>query len=552
MSRRLLTYLGRCGLTGTLAVAALAATAAEERFDIARFQVEGNTLLPAAEIERLVAPLTGKQRAFGDLQLALEALEQAYRSAGYSAVRVSLPEQELTGGTVKIQVTESVIGSITISGNQYFDEANIRASLVRLRPGSAPDLRGISESIQLANDSPAKQISVSLTEGASPGTVDAKVAVIDNNPLRLIATLDNTGAPSSGEWRIGVALQHANMFNLDHVGTFAFTTSPDSPDGVNLRLFSIGYRVPLYAFGDSLDLIYGKSSVNSPSSSPVLGGVLGFTGKGNVYGLRWNHFLGRSGESTARLVVGLEHRLVDSRCDVGGMPVSIAPPTPPIASCVPYETTPLSVTLSGRTEGVDRISDYSISLSRNLPSGPSFTNLNGRVDRYSYLTPANRDTRDGFMVLRGGGSVFQSYAGGWQARLVGSAQYADLPLVASEQFGLVGSTLVRGFQERAVAADSGVIVNAEIYTPELAERLGLPGQLRALAFLDAGYGANKQSGGTYLPRSVSVSSAGVGLRYGYGRDFSLRLDLARVNNPGTSSSEQRGDWNAHLSANLSF
>ncbi|MFS2035317.1 ShlB/FhaC/HecB family hemolysin secretion/activation protein [Polaromonas sp. CT11-55] len=550
---RLITYLARCGLSGALALtAAAAALAADERFEITRFQVEGNTLLPAAEVDRLVGPLAGPQRGFADIQLAVEALQQAYRQAGYSTVLVSVPEQELAGGAVKLLVRETVISSITVTGNQHFDEANIRASLVRLQVGRSPSLGAISESIQLANESPAKQVGVTLAEGDKPGTIDAKVLVDDHKPLRIITTLDNTGSPSSGRWRTGVAVQHANLFNRDHVGTLAYTTSPDSPSGVNLNVYSVGYRVPLYAYGDSVDFIYGKSSVNSPASSPVLGGLLGFTGKGDVYGLRWNHFLGRSGESTSKLVLGLDHKFIDSRCEVGGVTVSIAPPTPPIASCVPYKTTPLSITYSSQTEGADQMSGYSVGLSRNIPSGERYTNIDGRTDRYSYLTPGNRASRDDFMAARGSASLFRSLASGWQLRLAGSAQYTDTPLLAGEQFGLTGSTTVRGFQERAVTADSGIVANAELYTPELSGRVGLPGQLRGVFFVDAGHGSNNKVGSSGLPGSVTVSSLGAGLRYVMSRDFSLNVDLARVSNAGTSLTEKRGDWNAHLSASLAF
>ncbi len=535
-----------------LAAFAAPALAADELFDITRFQVDGNTLLPPADVERMLAPLAGSQRAFAEIQQAMEALQQAYAKAGYSTVQVSVPEQELTGGTVRLQVTETVVSSITIKGNQHFDEANIRASLTRLEIGRPPRLSAISESIQLANESPAKQIGVSLAEGEQPGNIDATVLVTDHKPLRVLTTLDNTGAPSSGRWRTGVALQHSNLFNRDQVGTLAYTTSPDSPSGVSLRVYSLGYRIPLYASGDSLDFIYGKSSVNSPSTSPVLGGILGFTGKGDVYSLRWNHFLGRSGESTAKLVLGLDHKLVDSRCEVGGVPVSIAPPTPPIASCVPYTTTPLNLTYSSQRESADQVSSFSVGLSHNLPSGQRYTNVDGRNDRYSYLTPGNRSTRDDFTILRGAASVFKSFANGWQGRLAGSAQYTNLPLVSGEQFGLVGSTLVRGFQERAVAADNGVVANAEIYTPELAANIGVPGQLRALFFVDAGHGTNNRVGSSGVPASVTVASMGTGLRYVSSRDFNISLDIARVQNPGTSTTETRGSWKAHLSASLAF
>ncbi|MNY46133.1 hypothetical protein D3C86_1812840 [compost metagenome] len=111
---------------------------------------------------------------------------------------------------------------------------------------------------------------------------------------------------------------------------------------------------------------------------------------------------------------------------------------------------------------------------------------------------------------------------------------------------------VRGFDERAVAADSGLVLNAEFYTPDLGAGGGVPGSLRALAFVDAGYGANRNAAGSYLPGHTQVASAGVGARYALGRDFSARLDVARVLDAGISRTEQRGDWRAHLSAMFAF
>ena len=60
-----------------------ASDSAAIRFDISRFDVQGNTLLPQARVEQLLAPFTGKTRDFGDIQRALEALEGAYHAQGY-------------------------------------------------------------------------------------------------------------------------------------------------------------------------------------------------------------------------------------------------------------------------------------------------------------------------------------------------------------------------------------------------------------------------------------------------------------------------------------
>lgn len=540
----------QCLLGMTLTVVAASVLADDERFNITRFQVEGNSLLPADEVARLVAPMVGQNSVYGDIQKVLEALENAYRNAGYNAVQVYVPEQELTSGVVRIQVTEGTVGNITVTGNKYFSEQNIRASLPQLQSGKPPNLRKISEAVQLSNDNPAKQINVALGSGDDEGKIDAEVKVVDNNPLRVFLTADNTGVAATGHWRTGVAIQHANLFDRDQSGTLAYTTSPDSPSGVKVDVYSIGYRIPLYGIGDSLDFIYGKSSVNSPSSSPTLGGLLGFTGKGDIYGLRWNHFFARQGETSAKLVFGIDYKKIDSRCSFGGVEFSIAPPTPPVASCVPYTTAPLSVTYSSQTRSVGQSIDYNIGIARNWATGTAYTNTtsDGRTDRYSYLTPGSRNTVDDFIILRGGASIFKGFGNDWQMRIAGTAQYAKDPLVSAEQFGLAGSTAVRGFTERAVSADGGLVVNAEIYTPELLPK----GSLRLLAFYDVGRGYNNNVGNSGIPSSLTVSSMGVGARYVYGRDFNIKLDVGRVGNPGNSATEKRGDLNAHVSASLGF
>jgi len=68
------------------------------QFEIQRFLVEGNTLLKQSELDRILTPFSGKNRDFGDIQRALEALQDAYTGRGYNAVRVSVPEQDIRAG----------------------------------------------------------------------------------------------------------------------------------------------------------------------------------------------------------------------------------------------------------------------------------------------------------------------------------------------------------------------------------------------------------------------------------------------------------------------
>lgn len=534
------------------ASAAVAADSApvrnDERFDITRFAVEGNTLLPQARVEEVVTPFRGPGRVYGDIQQALEALENAYRSAGYTAVQVSVPEQELTGGVVRLQVVETVVGKVVVSDNRHFSEQNIRASIPQLVEGSAPNLRRISESVQLANDNPAKQVNVTLTASESTNQIDAAITVKDDNPLRVMLNVDNSGNRDTGQWRTGVAVQHSNLFNRDHVATVAYTTSPDSPSGAKVDLYSLGYRLPMYGLGDSLDFIYGKSNVTSGQTLAV-NSTLNITGRGEIYALRWNHYFARSGEWSSKLVFGADYKKVDSSCNINGGLLNGAS----LNTCLPYSTLPLSVSYSAQQQGVGQVLDYNLGIARNMATGEARRNDALQVtDRYSLFT-GSRQSMDNFIIVRGGASWFKVFQNDWQVRLASSLQVSPHALPPVEQFGLAGANTVRGFTERAVAADSGAVVNAELYTPDLLVKSEARGNLRLLGFVDAARGANNNvTAASTVPSTLTLASFGAALRYTLGRDFSLRLDVARVLLNGNSVTEQRGDLNAHLSAILGF
>jgi len=512
----------------------------DEHFDISRFAIEGNTLLPAASIEGLVAPFSGKQKVYGDVQRALEALEAAYRTAGYATVHVYVPEQELSGGIVKLIVSEGVIGKVAVTGNQHFSEANIRASLPALKEGTVPNARVLSENIQLSNENPAKRIDVTLGVGQGASKIDAKVAITEEKPQKFFMTLDNTGNASNGRYRLGVAYQNANLFDLDHVLTLAYTTSPDKPRGVDVNIYSVAYRLPLYDWGDSIDIVYGNSDVNTPI---VQNTGFGLSGKGEVGSLRYNHYFPRQGEYSSKLTFGVDYKYFDNSCSYNGTPYVAA-------SCTPYTTRPLSVTYSGEWQGAGVLADYHLGLFYNSPLGSEYPNSGGGTDRYSFI--ANRSVDDHFSILRFGGSYMATVLTDWQARLAFSGQYANNGLVPGEQISLAGSTAVRGFGERAVTADTGHLVNLELYSPELAGNLKLPGNLRAVFFYDFARGHNNDLLAQPPAINVGIASAGVGLRYNLQKDLTFRTDFANVLKAGPVGTESRGDWFGHVNLVYSF
>jgi hemolysin activation/secretion protein len=496
---------------------------------IERFQVEGNTLLDGGMIERLLAPYRGDAQSYTDIQLALEALEGAYRSAGYSAVNVVTPEQDITGGTVTFQVIETVVGKVILSGNRHYDKTNIRNALPALAEGYTPSARELSGNIRLANENPTRQIDLVLALGEEPNTVDAQVNVQDSSPHKVFLTLDNAGNQTSGLTRAGVGYQHNNLFNRDHALTFNYITSPGHVKDVTQ--LSAGYRMPFYAWGDSADLIAAYSNVGGLVG--IADSQLSFNGQGRVYGLHYNHYLPRRGDYTAKIVAGLDYRDTISNCVVDAASTD----------CGSINVHPASLAYSGTLTKPGYIGDYTATLAHNIPGG-----ARGGAEDFSAARshdPGTAGASPNYSILRLVGSLAGTLPRDWQYRVAGNIQYTNDALVPGEYLSLVGANAVRGFLEREVTNDKGAILNLEIYTPELASQFGMQnGSFRLLGFVDRARGWKVPLAGEQMEHN-SVGSVGAGIRFSYGKNLTTRFDYARVTQAGGGSKvgDMRGQIN---------
>jgi len=496
------------------------------RFDVNRYQVEGNSILPAAEIERLLAPFTGKGSDFGTLQQAVEALEQAYRTRGYHSVKVLLPEQELKGGVVRLTVIEVRIGTVTVEGNEHFDNANIRRSIPQLKEGTVPDLDRISMEIRVANENPARKTQMILQGGDRQDTADALLKVTDEKPWKAGVSLDDTGTDQTGSLRLGFTLQHANLFNLDHLATLQYTTSPEHFDKVNI--YTLGYRIPLYRWGDSLDLYGGYSDVDSGT---VQSGVLSLnvSGKGAFAGVRYNQNLTRIGSYEHRVLYGFDYRRFENDIDYAGVPLGTT-----------TEAMPLSIGYAGsRTfSGGSEFSGW-VALSQNIPGGDKGETADYRKVRTGSFAE--------FTLLRAGATGIYAFPADVQGRFTVAGQYTWMPLIPGEQFGMGGQGSLRGFGEREFADDIGLAGSLELYSPNILTFINVPkSQLKALAFYDAGYLERiKPQPGEEQYRNAA--STGVGLRLAIDRYLLASTDYAIVVGPLGGHAAGSARWHFKVS-----
>lgn len=507
------------------------------RFEIQRFEVEGSSLLTREEVERAVAPFTGKQKDFGDVQRALETLQKTYLDRGFAAVQVLLPEQELQQGVVRFRVVEAKVSKITIQGNQFFDDENIRNSVPALKEGQTPSSIRIGENLRLANENPAKQTTVILRSGETQEEIDATIRVADEKQWKASLTLDNTGNPQTGNNRVSAGYRHSNFFNRDHVLTLQFITSLQKADKVTI--FGMGYKIPLYARGDSIEMFAGGSNVDSGKVQDLFN----VSGQGTIFGLRYNHLLPKAGEFyEQKLVYGVDYRAYQNQVIFG------------VENLIPDITVhPASITYSGQWRFPTSEANFYVTGMQNIfPGGndAADSDFKARGQRPGDAALGIAGARAGYRILRYGFSYNKAFTGDWLIRVSYSAQQTSDALVAGEQFGLGGAETVRGFLEREVASDQGYLGKVEFYMPDLADKIGFKnGRARLLVFYDFG-GVERNSPLPEELRSSFISSAGFGLRASVGEYLSLRTDLAQVLNAGGSQS--KGDGRLHFSLSYIF
>lgn len=492
-------------------------------FEISGYIVEGATLLGKEEIDVAVASYLGKDKDFSDVQRAMQAIEALYAARGYSAVRVTLPEQTLEKGVVHLVAVESHFGKIVIKDNKFVSEANVLNALPSLRGGGVPRSQSIARELKLANENPARQLNVVLKAGEKEDAVDASVLVTDSKPTAWSVTFDNSGTKETGNTRLGLAYRHANLFDADHVATAQIQTSPQHTD----RVLVVGgsYKIPRYQAGDSWEFFGGYSNVNS-----LVGGLTNFQGGGVMLSARNNWMLERVGGFDPRLSFGLDWRTFNSLKQ-----------TQPTTTVLYNEivTTPLSVALAlnGKTPHSD--TNFNFSYAVNVPMLSK-----GKTADFAAYDPLALLKPDAhYAVLRYGASYARLVASDWQLRAALNGQWSNNFLILGEQMRLGGADGVRGFAEGSEGGSSGTRVNLESYTPSYSL---WEADTRALVFYDVGRVSSKNG------ISSSIASAGIGMRSTYAEQFSLRADMAWITNAGTDPLYRKGDWRIHASLSATF
>ncbi|MDB5739928.1 MAG: peptide transporter [Alphaproteobacteria bacterium] len=490
--------------------------------------IEALPMLDDAEIRARLAAFVGKPLLAGDLPRISQIVVAWYRAHNRPVVSVSFPEQDVNAGVLQGVVTESKVGKLRFDGNNWFS-TGLLDSETGTRPGDPIELDRLKHDLNRLNANPFRTVNAVLAKGEADGTTDINLHVEDRLPLRVYASIDNSGLPVTGRDRYSLGLNWGNLFGLDQQVSYQFSTSPDlwrtRARGAGLSndprfmAHSLTYMAPL-PWGDTLS-VFGSYVQQVPNLGPDFGQV----GHNTQISARYAHDLPDWESMTQQVQFGFDYKRSDNNLAFGGVSVFAA-------------TTNVEQFLAIYS-GTRQDSWGQTSLVNNFVFGPGgLSDGNSTaVFQASGVAGANASyVYDNVQITR---VTPLPHDLSWIVRL--SGQLASTELLPSEQLGAGGTDSVRGYDPRVINGSQGALVSTELRSPAFSPlhdfvTSEVTDSAQLLAFYDYGYVAYKGPQQNQ-PDSSAIQSVGVGLRYGIGRYLDARFDYGwqLQTAPGASS-----------------
>jgi len=430
---------------------------------VAEYRVKGATKLSASEIGNAVYPFLGPHRTMEDLEQARVALEQAYHKKGFQSVSVELPQQRGANGVIFIQVVETRVGRLSVTGSRYFDIEKIRRQAKSLREGNVPNFEEVQSDIMALNRHPDRRVIPSIRPGAEAGTIDVELEVSDTFPFHAAVELNNRYSPNTTPLRLDLSARYSNLWQEGHTVGFGFQIAPQRP--ADAIIYTGYYLLPVPVV-DNLSFMVQGTRQNSNVST--LGGAA-VAGNGQSLGFRFLYNLPMGEGFFHSLAVGWDYKHYNQQLNVDNEP-------DPDGTPVTYFPFILSYNATWAGEG------YQTELAGSL--NWSFRNFGSSEDEFE-----NRrfGTDGGYLYFRGNFSHARTLLWGFQAFGEVQGQLSGQPLIDSEQFSGGGLYTVRGYLESVVLGDNAVATTFEMRSPNFLEWLKEGNEWRIYGFFDGGY-----------------------------------------------------------------
>jgi len=452
-------------------------------------------------------------------------IETYARERDFPAATAIIPPQSIAGGVVRVAVSRGKIREIKVEGANWFSESLLREKL-RIERGETLRLSELDRAVVWTNSNPYRRLKVHIQPVPETGEADLTIGVVEQRPLRLVASYDNTGNEILGVNRYTAGVNYGNAWGREHQVSYQFITSDDPKI---FRAHNGDYRIPL-SWRHVLAFSASYAEVNPTFLDD------NFTQKGESFTADAKYvipFAKKRWRGEMSGTVGFKQ--TNNNLEFGGIPQ--------LGATIEVLTGSLSV--AGARE--DQRGNWVVSAMLVGSPGKFSSRSTPQIYHESRLGANPQFLFGHFWVQR---NTLLAPKVTSMARA--TAQLASTNLVPTEQLSYGGLATVRGYEERILTGDSGYSFTHELQyrlpSVEITKRWPKI-DTAALVFWDYGRIVVKKPL-IGQRKSDYLASMGVGIRASISNNFSLAVDFARqlekVEIPGADHQE------VHVRASLSF
>ena len=464
---------------------------------VRQFVFVGNTILSEAQLGQAVSGYVDRPLTFTELRQAATAVAEHYRQAGW-IVKVYIPEQKISAGTVSIRVIEAKLGATRLEGSiptHIASERVLAFASAQLTQGENLNMARIDRLLLTIDDVPGISAVGNLKEGAIEGETDIAIQVADTAHTFGSIDVGNAGARASGSNTItgNLFIDSPAKIGDQLTGSLSHSEGLDYVRfGYSLPLGSNGWRVRLNASNLNYAFIVPEFQAISPK------------GTSNVLGFEFTYPLLRARARNVYLTLGYDDKKFKNTNDLG--------------TVSDYGLGVYSVAVNGNL--TDSFGGGGINVgSLNVATGQ--VNLAGSPNRIS--DAATTHTDGGFSRLRYAISREQAVSGSVSVYGALSGQVTSDNLDSSERFYLGGANGVRAYPGSEGGGSEGNLATIEL-------RLRFAGNQTLAGFYDWGdikVNHNNNFLGNANPNTYSLHGYGLSLAAAFGSGLSVKATWAR-------------------------
>lgn len=422
-----------------------------------RLRVTGATLFSPDVLTAASGFEPGASLTLAQLRGVASRIAGFYHARGYVLAQAYVPEQDVRSGVIEIAVLEGRYGAIELQNGSRMSAGAAQRRLAGLDPGAVVAIAPLERRLLLLSDLPGIAVRSTLRPGAMVGTSDLTVALAPDRRVTGSVEADNAGNWYTGEYRLGG------------------TVNLNDPLGIGDQLSG---RILVSNGG----LGYGRLSYQAPLADLTIGAA--YTHVRYRLGREFDRL---DADGAADIVSGFaSYPLIRSRSHdlyaLGGFDAKWFTDRIGLVSTRSRKRSRVA-TLGFAADAHDGVGGGS---STNLSVGWSFGDLDIRSALERAADARTARTDGGFQKIAFAAGRLQTIGGPLSLYVSMRGQYAFDNLDTSEKMELGGAYGVRAYPEGEAYGDQGLIVTGEARLALGPWLAFVPGQLQALAFIDAG------------------------------------------------------------------